>query len=115
MFQAKSASVIIKTKKCVQKAKLSLAFQQKKLINRVGSMTNTTSIKSISISSHVTKDMVEEVVAYIDVMEDLNTFKVTIVLRKIVTLGVSLMRVEEEEVRDGEICCVYAINLSLLN
>ena len=44
----------------------------------------------------VTKDMVEEVVAYIDVMEDLNTFKVTIVLRKIVTLGVSLMRVEEE-------------------
>ena len=117
MFQAKSesASVIIKTKKCVQKAKLSLAFQQKKLINRVGSMTNTTSIKSISISSHVTKDMVEEVVAYIDVMEDLNTFKVTIVLQKIVTLGVGIMRVVEEEVRDGEICCVYAINLSLLN
>lgn len=120
MFQAKSESanvnVKIITKKCVQKTKLSLALQQKKLISRVGSMTNTTSIKSISNSSHATKGMAEEEVANIDVMEDLNTFKATIIHQKIGAVGVDPMKVEEEEKeRDGEISCVYAINLSLLN
>lgn len=106
----------ITTKKCVQKTKLSLALQQKNLINHVGSMTNTTSIKSINNSSHETKEMVEEEVANIDVTEDLNTFKATIIHQKIEAVGVDQMKVEEgEKERGGEIGCVYAINLSLLN
>ena len=79
-------------------------------------MTNTTSIKSISSSSPATKEVVEEGMVLIDVMEDPNIFKVIIVLQKIVIVGVDIMKVEEEEKeKDGEIGCVYAINLSLLN
>ena len=116
LVKSESANVKITTKKCEQKTKLSLALQQKKLISRVGSMTNTTSIKSISNRSHATKETVEEEVANIDVMEDLNTFKATIIHQKIEAVEVDLMKVEEEEKeRDGEIGCVYAINLSLLN